>query len=111
MARDEEGEPSRTNGAFAALDLRFAGGTPALELYVAADAPGFPGRSSLANGEVSPRSLQTALNQLKREGIRLGTNKGRLANPEGMAMGVDRRRSVVCIGRGTTRLGVPEHLR
>jgi hypothetical protein len=30
--------------------------------------------------------LQTVLSQLKREGIRLGTNKGRLANPDNRAI-------------------------
>lgn len=40
------------------------------------------GLSAAQIGEKLGLPKQTVLNQLKREGIRLGTNKGRLANPE-----------------------------
>jgi IS30 family transposase len=40
------------------------------------------GLSAAQIGERLNIPKQTVLNQLKREGIRLGTNKGRLANPE-----------------------------
>jgi IS30 family transposase len=40
------------------------------------------GLSAAQIGEQLGIPKQTVLNQLKREGIRLGTNKGRLANPE-----------------------------
>jgi hypothetical protein len=40
------------------------------------------GLSAAQIGEKLGIPKQTVLNQLKREGIRLGTNKGRLANPE-----------------------------
>lgn len=40
------------------------------------------GLSAAQIGEKLGIPKQTVLNQLKREGIRLGTNKGRLANPD-----------------------------
>jgi IS30 family transposase len=40
------------------------------------------GLSAAQIGEQLGISKQTVLNQLKRDGIRLGTNKGRLANPK-----------------------------